>query len=212
MRLVVENLSQNRSGRSIFAGVSFACGRGEAILLLGPNGAGKTTLLRTIAGLMAPAGGTIIIEGGGADHNVAEHCALFGHLNAVKSSLTAAENLAFWRDFLGEGPAVAGLGARPFSVDAALSRLGIGDLADIPAGSLSAGQKRRVGLARLLVAPRPVWLLDEPAVSLDAASQAALSMIMRDHLEHGGLVVAATHMPLGLSGAREIHLGGSAAQ
>ena len=166
MKLIAEGLTSIRGGRTLFAGLSFAVGAGEALLLLGPNGAGKTTLIRTIAGLLGPAAGTIRLEGGDAERSVGEQCHYVGHLNAVKSSLTVEENATFWCRFLG---------GRRDGLDAALAAFGLAALRDIPAAYLSAGQKRRLGLARVLLADRPIWLLDEPTVSLDRAAQEVLA-------------------------------------
>ena len=197
MKLSGDKLSSVRGGRTLFADLSFAVAAGEALLVMGPNGAGKTTLLRTIAGLLQPAAGRVFMEGGAPDHALSEQCHYVGHSNAIKTSLTVAENAAFWSRFLGNGSAG----------QAALETFGLAALSDIPAGYLSAGQKRRLGLARLLLADRPVWLLDEPTASLDGASQEALTGAVNVHLARGGIVVAATHVPLGFIGSRELHLG-----
>ena len=199
MKLVVENLQLERGSRTVIAGVSFSVASSEALLLTGANGAGKTTLLRALAGLLPAAAGTIRLEGGNAERDLAEQCAYFGHQNGLKSSFTATENLAFWASYLGS--------AGSDRVSLALTRLNLETLAAIPAGYLSAGQKRRLGLARLLVADRPVWLLDEPTVSLDAASTKQLGDIVNAHIAAGGIAVAATHLPLGLINARELRLG-----
>lgn len=203
MQLIADRLACSRGGRTLFSGLSFTVAAGEALLLLGPNGAGKTTLIRTIVGLFAPASGSIRLEGGDAEHSVGEQCHYVGHLNAVKSSLTVAENAAFWCRFLGGGN---GDGSDD-GTKAALAGFGLAHLRDIPAAYLSAGQKRRLGLARLLLAHRPVWLLDEPTVSLDSASQDMLRAAVGAHIAAGGLVVAATHVGLGFANARELHLG-----
>ncbi len=219
MALVVENLSVRRGERDVLVGLSLRAEPGVALLLTGPNGAGKTTLLRTLAGLLQPAEGTVRLETRAApragvprpgapnaaapppeeEADLAEHCHFVGHLNGLKPALTVDENARFWARYLG-GP--------DEGVAAALATFRLTDLARIPAGYLSAGQKRRLGLARLALAPRPVWLLDEPAVSLDAASQALLAGVVNAHLAGGGIVVAATHQPLGLAPAREIVLAG----
>jgi heme exporter protein A len=201
MRLVADNLSSVRGGRELFAGLSFAFGGGEALLLLGPNGAGKTTLIRTIAGFLRPLTGEVRLEGGASDHALREQCHYVGHLTAVKANLTVAENATFWSRFLG------GEGHR---LSSALEAFGLSALRDIPAGYLSAGQKRRLGLARLLLAERPVWLLDEPTTSLDSSGQDTLTRAVNAHLGAGGLVVAATHAALGFARARELHLGRAA--
>src|SRR5262245_15631536 len=198
MKLVAEELSSQRGGRTLFAGVSLAVESGAALLVTGPNGAGKTTLLRTLAGFLRHETGQIRLDGGAEDVSIAEQCHYVGHTNAVKPSLTVAENAAFWSGFLG------GASDR---LDAALETFGLAALRDIPAGYLSAGQRRRAGLVRLLLAERPLWLLDEPTASLDAAAQETLAGAVNRHLASGGLVVAATHLPLGFDRARELRLG-----
>lgn len=203
MHLVAENLTVERGERTILRGLSFTAAAGEALVLVGPNGAGKTTLLRTIAGFLRPASGSIRLEGGDGEQSVGEQAHFVGHANAIKANLTVAENVAFWARYLG-GPEA--LEAR---IAAALEHFAIADLAGFPAAYLSAGQKRRAGLARLLVAKKPLWLLDEPTVSLDAASTRLLSTAVNAHLEAGGVVIAATHLPLGFAKARELDLSGA---
>ena len=197
MKLVAENLSARRGERLLFAGLSFAVDAGQAMVVRGPNGAGKTTLLRTLAGFLPPEAGQLRLEGGAAEASIAEQCHYVGHANAVKTSLTIAENAVFWSGFLG------GTSDR---IDAALAAFGLEALRDIPTGYLSAGQRRRAGLTRLLLAPRPIWLLDEPTSSLDQAGQEVLAGTVNAHLAGGGLVVAATHMPLGFDRAHELRL------
>jgi heme exporter protein A len=201
MKLLVENLALNRGGRPLLAGISFVVGAGEVLVLLGANGVGKTTLIRAIAGLFAPAAGSIRIEGGEPERSVGEQCHYIGHLNGVKASLTVAQNAAFWGRFLGRSRD---------RLDAALAAFGLANLRDIPAAYLSAGQQRRLGLARVLLAHRPIWLLDEPTASLDHAAVEALTRVVTEHLASGGLVVAATHVPLGFATARELALGAAA--
>ena len=198
LQLLAENLSIERGGRTVFEGLSFRMASGQALLVTGPNGAGKTTLLRTIAGFLSPIAGRVTLSGGNRDMTVAEQSHFVGHLNAVKANLSAAENSAFWAGFLGGS---VGL------VDRALALFGLAALADIPAGFLSAGQRRRLALARLLVVPRPLWLLDEPTAALDAEATTTLVESIDAHVEEGGLAVVATHLPLGLTGAQELRLG-----
>jgi heme exporter protein A len=196
LRLVATDLTCRRGGRTVFHGLSFAAGAGEAVQVTGPNGAGKSSLLRLVAGLVPADEGSLVLEGGDGEAAIGEQAHYCGHQDAFKPSLTVAENLAFWTSFLG------GSGeTRP-----ALARLGLDHLADLPAGYLSAGQRRRLALTRLLTVPRPLWLLDEPTAALDAASQKLLAAIMAEHVAGGGILIAATHMPLGIA-ARELALG-----
>jgi heme exporter protein A len=197
MRLRTEQLSCVRGGRSLFRELSFELAAGEALVVTGPNGAGKTSLLRIIAGLLAPAGGRIALDGG--EVPLGEACHFLSHHDGVKGALTVMENLSFCRALLGGITA----GAAPA---AALSRLGLGTLGDLPAYVLSAGQKRRLALSRLLAAPRPIWLLDEPTASLDRAGQEVLAGMMGEHRARGGMVIAATHLPLDLDDARTLSL------
>lgn len=209
LSLHADNLSVERGTRTVISDLSFTAKAGEALLIVGPNGAGKTTLIRAIAGFIAPSSGKIALKGDNADrditptHDIAECCHYVGHLTGVKANLTAWENLAFWAAYLGGGER----SAIADKVDDALSAFGLSALAGYPAGLLSAGQKRRLGLARLSVAARPVWLLDEPTVSLDSPSTELLRRLIQAHLAGGGLVVAATHLPLGLEQPAYLRLG-----
>lgn len=200
MRFYAENLTVERGERTILRSLSFSVPGGEALILVGPNGSGKTTLLRTIAGFLKPVAGTLGLEGADAELTPGEQAHVIGFANAIKANLTVRENVTFWARYLGGGEDVD---AR---VESALEQFAIADLADFPVAYLSAGQKRRAGLARLLVAQRPLWLLDEPTVSLDAKSAALLSTAVNRHLDQGGLVIAATHLPLGFAKARELDL------
>lgn len=197
MRLSVENLACERGERRIFEGVSFALSPGDALTVLGRNGAGKSSLLEILAGRLAPAAGTIRIEDA-HERTLPETLHYVAHRDALKSALTAGENLAFAQEFLGS-PAL--------SPAEALAEIGLAHAADLPVAYLSAGQRRRVALARLLVAHRPLWLLDEPGASLDLASQATLRRLIEAHRALGGIVVATTHVPLGLAGAKELVIG-----
>jgi heme exporter protein A len=196
-RLRVENLACRRGGRLIFDGVSLSLGNGEALALTGRNGAGKSSLIAMLCGRLRPDGGSIRIEG--ADEaELPELSHLVGHRDGLKTALTARENLAFAQDLLGSPAA---------SPEAALEAVGLAHVATLPVGYLSAGQRRRVALARLLVSRRPYWLLDEPMAALDTASQTMLTGLMRAHLLMGGAILAATHGPLGLDEARELRIG-----
>ncbi|KQP58796.1 cytochrome C biogenesis protein CcmA [Methylobacterium sp. Leaf399] len=200
MRLTASDLAVRRSGRRIFSDLSFTLGPGEALMVTGRNGAGKSTLLALLAGRLKPDAGTIRVEDVG-EATLAECLHVVGHRDGLKSPLTARENLAFARDLLGAPT------AEPRE---ALEELGLVHALDLPVAYLSAGQRRRVALARLLVCRRPLWLLDEPTAALDTASQAVLARLMARHLGEGGLVVAATHQSLGLENARELTIGGAA--
>jgi len=197
MELKAEALTCVRGGRTVFAGLSFAVGAGEALLLTGRNGAGKSSLLRVIAGLVRVADGRLTLSGGNPEATIAEQAHYLGHQDALKSSLSVSENLAFWIEYLG--------GARA-AVPAALDSVGLRPLAGLPAAYLSAGQRRRLSIARLAAVERPLWLLDEPTSALDAPSQERLAGLMQAHLDKGGLIVAATHGPIGVA-ARELRLG-----
>ena len=194
MRLSIENLVVDRGSKRVLDGLSFTITNGEAMVLVGPNGSGKTTLLRTLAGLMKPVSGMLSWEEMSqkiSSDTLVHH---IGHLNALKDNLTVEENLSFWADFLGE--------ASPQTILAALQAFDLERLRAIPVAFLSAGQKRRACLARLLVTHRPVWLLDEPTVSLDTQSVELLIQQIDTHLHSGGLLLAATHVPLGLARER----------
>ena len=189
-----------RGGREIFAGLDFAAAAGEALAVVGRNGSGKTSLLRLIAGLLIPAGGSIELAGGDAELTLPEQCHYLGHRDALKPALSVAENLSFWAAFLG--------GERADAAES-LATVGLDHATHLPAAFLSAGQRRRLSLARLLTVRRPVWLLDEPTTALDTAGQDMFCGLMRDHLSHGGLIVAATHAPLGIE-SRELRIGRAA--
>jgi heme exporter protein A len=199
MRLIAHGLTSVRGARTLFSGLTLSVDAGEALLVTGPNGAGKTTLIRTIAGFLVPAAGVIRLEEGDPERSLAEQCHYVGHLNAVKASLSVEENAAFWAAYLG-GAAHA--------IEEALEAFALAALRDTPASYLSAGQRRRLGLARVLLAPRPLWLLDEPTASLDASARDMLVAIVAAHLARGGLLVAATHEPLALAATRQLPLGG----
>ena len=203
MQLTATALACRRSGREVFAGLDFSLAAGEALLVLGHNGAGKSSLLRLIAGLVRTAAGSLTLEGGDSELTLAEQAHYVGHQDAVKTALSVAENLQFWADYL----RLSSDGGPPVDVEAALSAVDLARLADLPAAYLSAGQKRRLALARLVAVKRPIWLLDEPTSALDAAAQERLAGIMRGHLAAGGLILAATHGPIGLDHAKELRLG-----
>jgi heme exporter protein A len=197
MRLSATDLACRRGGREVFAGVSFSIAGGESLTIRGRNGAGKSSLLRMTVGLVRIAGGRLALEGGDPELTMGEQAHYLGHLDALKPSLSVVENLRFWSDFLGAAAVDLGEPLRAVGLDA---------LADLPAAYLSAGQRRRLSIARLLAVKRPLWLLDEPTSTLDAAAQTKLGEIMRAHLAGGGIMLAATHSPLQLEGTRELNL------
>ncbi len=202
MRLIADNLGAERGGEPVVSGVSFDLGDGEGLVVTGPNGSGKSTLLRVVAGLLPAAGGTIRVEDGGEEWPTPQAaCHYLGHQNAMKTALTVEENLRFWQEFCG---------APHMEIAEALEMVGLPQVASLPFGYLSTGQKRRVSIARLLVSWRPVWLLDEPTAGLDAASEKQFAALMAAHLEDDGIIVAATHIPLGLEGVKALRLEGAA--
>ncbi|MCJ2133551.1 heme ABC exporter ATP-binding protein CcmA [Methylobacterium sp. J-026] len=196
MRLSVDNLACRRSGRRIFSNLAFALGPGDALAVTGRNGAGKSSLLAILTGRLRPEAGRITVTDVG-EASLPECLHAVGHRDGLKSSMTAGENLLFARDLLG---------APRLTPHDALERLGLGHAHDLPVAYLSAGQRRRVALARLLVCARPLWLLDEPTAALDAGSQAILAALMDGHRAGGGLVIAATHQTLDLPGAAELRI------
>ena len=210
MRLVVDQVSVDRGGRRILEKVGFAAEAGDAVVVVGPNGAGKSTLLATLAGLLPAAGGKVALDGAPDPEAAArEYIHYVGHREALKSALTLRETLDFWAALLDCG--ATGLADYPaLSADAALAEMRLSHAVDLPVGYLSAGQRRRTTLARLFVAPRPVWLLDEPVTALDVGSQARFAAAMERHRDRGGIVIAATHAELGLKNVRTLTLGAPA--
>jgi heme exporter protein A len=201
MRLIAERLSGGRGGETLFLDIGFDLAPGEVLIVTGPNGSGKSTLLRALAGLLPLEAGVLRLERGDKEWpTVAAACHYLGHLDAMKTALTVAENLHFWRRFLGEPR---------LTVEAALDKVGLGGIGHLPFGYLSAGQKRRAAIARLLTSHRPLWLLDEPTAGLDTQSETDFVGLMKAHLGAGGIVVAATHQPLGIEGAKGLKLGTS---
>ena len=200
MQLSGTDLACIRGSREVFTGLGFALGAGEALIVTGRNGAGKSSLLRMIAGLVRVAAGRLELTGGDPELTVAEQAHYLGHQDALKPSLTVAENLAFWAHYLGGADIPKG----------ALASVGLDELAELPAAYLSAGQRRRLSIARLIAVKRPIWLLDEPTSALDRAAQERLAELMAAHLAEGGLIVAAAHGPVGLERARELQLGAAA--
>ena len=198
LRLSAIGLSCVRGFRSVFNDLNLQLDGGEALALTGPNGAGKSSLLRLLAGLLRPSAGHATLDGGSDDRSMGEQAHYLGHLDAFKPALSVRENIEFWVHYLGGDRDAA----------PALAAVGLDSLTGLPAAYLSAGQRRRLSLARLVAVPRPLWLLDEPASALDSAGQEMLAGLMGEHLAGGGMIVAATHEPLGVA-CKELQLGRS---
>jgi heme exporter protein A len=199
MKLIVQDLAGERGGNELFSGVSFVLNKGEGLAVTGPNGSGKSTLLRILAGLLRPTVGTVEMLSD-QEETVLDGFHFLGSLNAMKDQLTAAENLAFWKSFL----SIDASGLTPAK---ALDAVKLPHVADLPFGYLSTGQKRRVAIARLLCVHRPLWLVDEPTSGLDKASEKMFADLAQAHLKAGGILIAATHLPLGIDGLNSIAIG-----
>ncbi len=207
MRLTAENLSARRGEDLLFANISFWIGPGDGLVVTGRNGSGKSTLLRVVAGLLRPQTGSVRWTSQTAETGTraAEVCHYLGHRNAMKPELSVRENLAFWKSLLGDVE-----GGRGLAVGEAADAVGLGGIVHLPFGYLSAGQQRRMAFAKLLVSHRPVWLLDEPTAALDSAAETVFTSLIEKHLAGGGMVMAATHQPLGLGDAKELRMTGFA--
>ncbi|MBO3758238.1 heme ABC exporter ATP-binding protein CcmA [Ciceribacter sp. L1K22] len=205
MRLIADRLAARRGEELIFRDISFELAAGEALVLTGRNGSGKSTLLRVIAGLLAPEKGRVhVVTGGDEELRPAREASHYlGHRNAMKLELTVLENLGFWKAYLGDFG--GGLGV---DVDEAADTVGLGGITHLPYGYLSAGQQRRFAMAKLIVAHRPVWILDEPTAALDASADRMFADLVEAHLARGGIAIAATHQPLGLERARQLVMKG----
>ncbi|MEM8539400.1 MAG: heme ABC exporter ATP-binding protein CcmA [Pseudomonadota bacterium] len=189
MQLIAENLACDRGDTRIFEGVSFALKSGEGMLVTGPNGAGKSSLLRVVAGFLPAAAGTVACDG----NDIAQFSHYLGPQNGMKPALTVAENLEFWQNYFG---------IADFSIVAALERVGLSHVHHVPYSDLSTGQKRRIAIARLFLNHRPIWLLDEPTSGLDGHAEEVFAGIVSDHMKAGGIVVAATHLPIDVDGMK----------
>jgi heme exporter protein A len=200
--LRIEGLSCLRGGRRVLSDVNFSLSAGQSLFLRGPNGSGKSSLIRTLAGLLESEQGHIFWQGVDVDDDpslLLHEIFYVGHLDGIKLPMTVSENLRFWSDFLGATPDSK-------TIDAAIDAFNLGDVADIPGQILSAGQKKRLSLARLLVAPRRLWLLDEPSVSLDSLSTQILADVVRAHCAAGGMMITATHLDMGMGESRQLFL------
>ena len=199
MAIVVEGLACQRGGHVVVPPLSFEVRAGNALILRGPNGSGKTTLLRTIAGFLPAAAGHVRVSGPKSDTSAEGHLHYIGHANGIKPRLSVIENVSFWQRYYGGGGDLE-------AAEAALDAFDLLDLADYRAAHLSQGQTRRLGLARLLAAPRPIWLLDEPSVSLDTASTRQLEAAIAEHLTSGGMAIVSTHLDLSVGEAAILEL------
>lgn len=193
LEVVIDRVSCDRGGRRVLDDVSLTARGGECVAIIGPNGVGKSTLLRVIAGLLPVLSGYVDLDGGDPDRPIGTYCHYIGHLDAIKPSLTVRETLCLWQ---------AIVGANGLTAEMALAAFGIAHLIDLPAGYLSAGQRRRLGLARLLIAKRPIWLLDEPTSALDQGSEGLLAKVLDAHLDQQGIILAATHLDLPVTATR----------
>ncbi len=198
MKLSGHNLSCERGGRMVFSGLNFSVGSGEMLILRGANGAGKTSLLRVIAGLNEVAEGDLVFQGGDDDEPIAQYSQFIAHQDAFKPALTVEENLQFWADFFTSD-------SKRGDVQLALEAFSLERLASFSAALLSAGQKRRLALGRLAMIDRPIWLLDEPTVGLDTASVKQLQTLMHKHLDNNGMIIATTHIDLGIKQAKVLN-------
>nr|CAD6599247.1 heme ABC exporter ATP-binding protein CcmA [Rhizobium sp. TCK] len=206
MRLTAEKLAARRGEDLLFSDISFELGAGEGLILIGRNGSGKSTLLRVVAGLFRPEFGQVRWSSSTDDSiRASEACHYLGHRNAMKAELSVQENLAFWKEFYGDFG-----GGEGVSVAEAAEQVGLGGIAHLPFGYLSAGQQRRMAFAKLLVSYRPVWILDEPTAALDTRAEATFANLIRQHLARGGILLAATHQPLGIEGMQELRMTGFA--
>ncbi|WP_119418374.1 heme ABC exporter ATP-binding protein CcmA [Desertibaculum subflavum] len=204
MTLETRDLACIRGERRLFRGLGFKVEAGRALVVEGPNGTGKSSLLRLLAGFLAPAQGQVLWEGQDVAEAPGAHrrrVAWIGHLDALKPALSVTENLRFWRAALDDNR------RQRQSVRRAVDRLGLDHVADLPARYLSAGQRRRLALARLVLVHRPLWLLDEPTTALDAEGVAAFRSLLEMHLDHGGSAVIASHLDLGLPAIDRLRLG-----
>ncbi len=199
MRLSGRDLTAIRGLKTVFSGVSFALEAGDLLAVTGPNGSGKSTLLRLVAGLLRPAAGSVTIDPADGRDGVAHLVHYLGHLDALKPALTVRQNIEFWIRFWGGG-----------DVAAALERVGLAALENLPVAVLSAGQKRRAAMARLVLVDRPIWLLDEPLTALDAAGATMLGEVLSEHLEAGGSAIAATHRDLPVAARATLAMGATA--
>lgn len=202
MKLIVENLNLSRAGQEIVSDISFELVAGEALIVTGENGSGKSTTLRGIAGLLPLTSGSVILldeTGKQFEGETREYCHYLGHQNGMKPALTVRENLDFWQKFCGDPD---------LSIEDALEEVDLAHTIDLPFSYLSAGMKRRVSIAKLLVSDRPIWILDEPTAGLDAQSSKLFTKLCQRFCEGSGILIAATHIPLGIETEKTLEIGG----
>ena len=201
MELTVENLELTRGELEIVSQLSFQLSAGEALVVTGENGSGKSTTLRGIAGLHPLTKGSVTLRdenGKVFEGHIREYCHYLGHENGMKGSLTVRENLKFWQEFFGD---------QELTIEQALDEVDLAHAIDLPFSYLSAGQKRRAAIAKLLVSDRPIWVLDEPTAGLDAGSVKIFSSLAKVYCDSGGILIAATHLPLGIKKAKKLEIG-----
>ena len=203
MRFEAQALSARRGEDLLFRDISFTLSDGEALVVTGPNGSGKSTLLRVLAGLLPQEEGTVRFVDHAEDRPAREACHYLGHRNAMKRELTVEENLTFWAEFMAKEGATPGL-----DIDEAAEAVGLAGITHLPFGYLSAGQQRRMAMAKLLVAKRPVWILDEPTAALDVKADQMFAGLCQAHLAEGGMLIAATHQPLGIENVKTLVMKG----
>lgn len=191
MQLIAENLACDRGETRIFEGISFALQSGEGMLVTGPNGAGKSSLLRVVAGFLPAAVGSVLVDG----DDVAQFAHYLGPQNGMKPALTVSENLDFWQNYFGNAD------LNPVT---ALERVGLAHVLNVPYSDLSTGQRRRAAIARLFLNHRPIWLLDEPTSGLDSQAEIVFAGIVAEHMKAGGIIVAATHLPIDVDGMKRL--------
>lgn len=195
-RLTVNSLKAQRGERVLFQDLTFDVAAGQSLLIEGANGCGKTTLLRTIAGYARPDSGSVGLTDAIKEAPLQEQIHYIGHLDGAKGTMTVEENLTFWCRYLGGG-----------AVKLTTDLFGLEDIFDIPTHYLSAGQRRKLALSRLIAVKRLVWLLDEPSVSLDTEARNILSAMMKQHVADGGILLATSHTDLGISFSKQLRLG-----
>jgi heme exporter protein A len=210
MRFEVDKLAARRGEDLLFRDVSFALEAGGSLVVTGPNGSGKSTLLRVLAGLLPADSGSVrlVPEDGSEERPAREACHYLGHKNAMKRELTVDENLTFWQSFMAREGADGDKKGAGMTADEAAEAVGLGGISHLPFGYLSAGQQRRMAMAKLLVAHRPVWILDEPTAALDIRADAMFAGLCTSHTASGGIIIAATHQPLGLENTASLVMKG----